>query len=148
MRELKSGQEKQLYQNNELAKLLDISPDGKRLVFGTYNENEDTWSIRIMPISGDEPGELCKFQESEGIKCVKWTLDGKFVLLMENTRKGSTLWRISHEGGEPQKLWQSDKGNAGLSIHPDGQQIAFSTFEYEQEVWVMENFLPTVIDKK
>jgi Tol biopolymer transport system component len=58
-------------------------------------------------------------------------------------KKGEwALWRISPEGGEPQKLWQSDKKNFGLSIHPDGQQIAFSTSEKYLEIWVMENFLP------
>jgi hypothetical protein len=29
-----------------------------------------------------------------------------------------------------------------LSVHPDGQQIAFSAFKRQTEIWVMENFLP------
>ena len=146
MRELESGREKQLYQNNNLRRLLDLSPDGKRLVFGTENSDDGTWSILIMPVSGGEPRELYKFfqesEESEGIGFITWTPDGKYVLFTENTKKVSALWRISPEEGEPQKLWQSDKRNSGLSIHPDGQQIAFSTYEQDMEIWVMENFLP------
>ncbi len=145
IRELESGREKQLYQNSNLRRLLDLSPDGNRLVFGTENSDDGTWSILIMPISGGEPRELCKLQESEKIRCVTWTPDGKYVLFTENVKKDEwALWRISPEAGTPQKLWQSDKGNAGLSIHPDGQQIAFSTSEQEREIWVMENFLPEI----
>ncbi len=143
MRELESGREKQLYQNNNLLRLLDLSPDGKRLVFGTDNSDDRTYSVLIMPVSGGEPRELCKFHESGRIRLITWTPDGKYVLFTENVKKGEwALWRISPEGGEPQKLWQSDKGNFGLSIHPDGQQIAFSTSEQDLEIWVMENFLP------
>ena len=147
MRELESGREKELYQNNNLRRLLDLSPDGKRLVFGTENNDEGTWSILIMPVSGGEPRELCKFhesEESEKIRFLTWTPDGKYVLFTKNTKKVSALWRISPEGGEPQKLklWQSDNRYSGLSIHPDGQQIAFSTYEQDMEIWVMENFLP------
>jgi Tol biopolymer transport system component len=145
MWELESDREKQLYQSNKLRRTLDLSPDGKELVFGTANIEDGTWHILIMPVSGGEPRELCKFQESEEsekIKLITWTPDGKYVLFTENNRNASALWRISPEGGKPQKLWQSDKGNAGLSIHPDGQQIALSTSEHYEEIWVMENFLP------
>jgi len=142
IRELESGREKQLYQNSNLRKLLDLSPDGNRLVFGTENSDDGTWSILIMPISGGEPRELCKLHESERIRFITWTPDGKYVFFTENTKKVSALWRISPEGGDPQKLWQSDKRISGLSIHPDGQQIAFSTSEHDEEIWVMENFLP------
>jgi Tol biopolymer transport system component len=148
MRELESGREKLLYQNNNLRKLLDLSPDGKRLVFGTENSDDGTWSILIMPVSGGEPWELCKFsqesEESEGIGFITWAPDGQYVLFMKNINKVSALWRISPEGGEPQKLklWQSENRYSGLSIHPDGQQIAFSTYEQDMEIWVMENFLP------
>jgi Tol biopolymer transport system component len=56
-------------------------------------------------------------------------------------KQGSAIWRISPDGEEPEELWQSEKGYSSLSIHPDGQQIVFSTFEQVVEVWVMENFL-------
>jgi hypothetical protein len=35
------------------------------------------------------------------------------------------------------------------SIHPDGQQVAFAMDERNDvEVWVLENFLPTLTAKK
>ncbi len=142
MRELESGSEKQIYQNPILARLLDLSPDGKLLFFGTEDRDKGIWSISIMPVSGGEQKELCKFKELERIRDVTWTPDGKYLLITENKKKGSILWRLSPEGRDPQKLWQSKNKNAGLSIHPEGKQIAFSTYIIERETWVMENFLP------
>jgi hypothetical protein len=31
-----------------------------------------------------------------------------------------------------------------VSVHPDGRQIAFDAQENRFEVWVMENFLPSL----
>lgn len=45
-------------------------------------------------------------------------------------------------GGEPEKLGLEMSDFVILSVHPDGQQIAFSTYEQDMEIWVMENFLP------
>jgi Tol biopolymer transport system component len=148
MRELESGRDKQLYESNNLRRLLNLSPDGKRLAFGTENSDDGAWRILIMPVPGGEPRELCKFSESEGIGFITWTPDGKYLLFTVNAEKVSALWRISPEGGDPQKVWQLKKRNAGLSIHPDGQQIAFSTSEQEQEIWVMENFLSEIKAKQ
>jgi len=141
-RDLESGNEKQLYQNINLVRLLNLSPDGKRMVLGIENEAEGTSSILIMPISGGEPRELFKFQRLRGPRRVHaWTPDGKYLLFSENLKQGCVIWQISPDGGEPEKLWQSDKEYSSLSIHPDGQQIVFSTFEQAVEIWVMENFL-------
>ena len=149
MRDLESGNEKQLYQNNKLARLLNLSPDGERLVCDKVNENEATSSLLILPISGGEPRELCKLQGIRGPRrVVTWAPDGKYVFFTEKLKRGSAMWRISPEGGEPERLWQSDKEISSMSIHPDGQQISFSTSEQDLEIWVMENFLPEIITKQ
>lgn len=147
MRELESSHEKQLYQNNNLARLLDLSPDGKRLVFGIDNVEEETWTILILPVSGGEPMELCKFQGLQSLSIITWTPDGEYLLFPERVKEGADLWRLSPDGGEPEKLSHSDKRYSGLSIHPDGQQIAFSTIDHNEEIWVMENFLPEIKTK-
>jgi len=48
------------------------------------------------------------------------------------------------QGGEPQKLMQLDtEGLANVSVHPDGQRIAFTaTGRGEDGTWAIENFLP------
>ena len=52
------------------------------------------------------------------------------------------LWRVSGEGGNPQKLGLRMTDLAGLVMHPDGQQIMLVAGTRQEEVWVMENFLP------
>ena len=64
------------------------------------------------------------------------------MLFTKKEKKGISLWRILPEGGDLQKLWQSEKELRGLRVHPDGRQIAFYTIKIDTEVWVMENFLP------
>ncbi len=52
---------------------------------------------------------------------------------------------ISAEGGEPQYLGLEMEGLLlyGLSIHPDGQRIAFTAGRnLGHQTWVMENVLP------
>jgi len=144
-RDLESGQEKQLYKITNLTRILDLSPDGQRLLFGDYDPDEETLSILIMSIQKQKVRELIKLQRVRRRGAdARWTPDGKYVLFMKYDvdEKESSFWRISSEGGEPQKLWQSKKSDTDLSIHPDGKQIAFTTFKEEIEIWVMENFLP------
>lgn len=143
MRDLESGTEKQLYQNKNLVRLLDLSPDGQSLVCGTTNEKEATTSLLMLPVSGGEPVELYNFKGFSGIRIVlTWTPDGKYLLFPGKLNQDNGMWRISVDGGEPEKLWQSDKEYASVNIHPDGQQIVFSIFEQNIEIWTMENFLP------
>ncbi len=144
-RDLESGQEKQLYKITNLTRILDLSPDGQRLLFGDYDPDEETLSILIMSIQKQKVRELIKLQRVRRRGAdARWTPDGKYVLFMKYDvdEKESSFLRISSEGGEPQKLWQSKKSDTDLSIHPDGKQIAFTTFKEEIEIWVMENFLP------
>jgi hypothetical protein len=52
------------------------------------------------------------------------------------------LWRISVEGGEPQKLELTIDNLMHMRVHLDGQRIVYTAGEYKAEIWVMENFLP------
>ncbi len=65
--------------------------------------------------------------------------DGRAASLEDRKRE---LWRISAEGGEPQKLELAMENLRDLRFHPDGRRIAFSGGKFSGEVWVMENFLP------
>jgi len=146
MRELVSGREKELYKNPKLEKALDLSPDGDKLVFGIDDYEKDTGALMIMSVTGGEARELCKVKGFRNIAGAVWTPDGKYIIYTEyNQKKGSSyLWRIAVDGGKPQEIWQGKNGFVGLSVHPDGEKIAFSTWAEETEIWMMENFLPLV----
>ncbi len=143
LREIASGLEKQLYSNSHLTRNIDLSPDGQWLALGLENRDEGTFSILIMPSLGGEAKELVRSEKVWSDRVIKWTPDGKYVLYTKRENGGSSGWRISKGGGEPQKIWQPSKNFVGFSnIHPGGHKIAFTYFEQATEHWVMENFLP------
>jgi Tol biopolymer transport system component len=143
LRDIPSGQEKQLYSNSHLTRKMDLSPDGQWLVLGLEDREKVTFRILIMPSLGGEVKELLKLEKGGRIAGVKWTPDGKFVHYTKPEKKGSSWWRISRGGGEPQKISQSKKNLVEFSsIHPQGYKIAFGYFEQATEHWVMENFIP------
>lgn len=147
-RELKSGQEERIYQNPQLlmtrtySRLLTLSPDGEKLMFGTRDPGTNRESLWILPSSGGEARPFLELQKSERIQAIGWMPDGEYVLFTKREKKGTSLWRIAPGNPEPQKLWQSNKRLRDMRVHPDGEQIAFSTVIIDSEVWVMENFLP------
>jgi len=78
-----------------------------------------------------------------------WTPDGKELLFAESRfQRGYKFefWRISTEGGEPQKLGLSMDRVYILSVRPDGQHIAFKAGQRIKEIYAMDNFLP--VDKQ
>ncbi len=96
----------------------------------------------MMDISDGKVSELLQFPELKMTGIIGWTPDAKHVLFSRWEKKGISLWRISLEGGDSKRLWESEKKLSGLSLHPGGQQIAFHILEMEHEIWMMENFLP------
>ena len=147
VRDLESGTEKELYRPAVASSslFLSCSPDGKWLAFVEWGKKG---GLRIMPSAGGEPRELYRDEKEDNrFAALRWTPDGKHILfVIKQTRQGKcSLWRIPVEGGEPQKLRSEMENHIfGLSVHPNGQHIAFHAGTSKPvEVWAMENFLPT-----
>ena len=133
------------------APFFDISPDGKWLAL-TNRGNKIV--IRIMPTSGGDLREIYSFeQEGNPVITPTWSADGRFIYFskLRESRGGISpagmwdLYRIAADGGEAQKIDLEMVRIRYLSVHPDGQRIAFSSMGTNPEltqVWVMENFLP------
>jgi dipeptidyl aminopeptidase/acylaminoacyl peptidase len=150
VREKESGAEKELYLASDNARLiLFCSPDGNWLVFINWEKGV----LRVIPAAGGEPRELYRLDEGEVFgRSIAWTPDGKYILFVirplgnavrQPEQNKCSLWRIPVEGGEPEKLGLEMNNIEHLSVHPDGQHIAFFTITDKlAEVWVMENFLP------
>lgn len=138
LRDLGAGREKELYRGSFRA--FALSPDGQQLAVALAQV------LKVVPTSGGEPRELLTVQRPEGVTTVAWSPDGRQLLFgRDNVAKqglATDLWRISAEGGEPQKLELTVEGMRELRMHPDGRQIAFSSFRLRREVWALENFLP------
>lgn len=142
VRDLETGRDSAFYRPAlpSQVRSLALSPDGRRLALSI--SRTEASALLVIPTAGGDPRELLKTPAGEDmITAVEWTRDGRQVLF---SRKNE-LWRIPADGGEAQKLGlglASNSRGASVSVHPDGQRIAFSAGEQKLEVWVMENLLP------
>lgn len=153
-RDLETGEEKELYRAVPPARVhhwptsnLAVSPDGQRLAFVWTDGRVGITALMVLPTAGGEPRELLRAQEPEMISVPAWTPDSRHIMYARSVsgeKRTFELWRISAEGGEPQKLGLVMEGLEpyGLSVHPDGKRIAFTAGTEREEVWVLKNFLP------
>jgi len=144
-RDLGTGQEREIYGTPDGAfGLLALSPDGQHMIIANPT------TLLILPSAGGEPRELLKFEGgfSRDITAVTmaWTPDSRYLLTVKGKGGNFELWRIAAAGGRPERVADELPTDPGswrcLRIHPDGQQIAFTSRTVQQELWVMENFLP------
>jgi len=157
IRDMETGEERLLYRPDSPVHLsnLELSPDGRRLAFGSGFDTPGPWyhfaaeRVLVMPASGGVAREVLTLdQDTEGYETYSftWTRDGSHLLFAKRVSQPtipSELWRVSAEGGEPESLGLVMWGRGGVRAHPDGQRITFiGVPDRKQELWVMENFLP------
>jgi Tol biopolymer transport system component len=127
---------------------LTVSPDSQWLVFLWEDLEKGTMALKIMPTAGGESRELARVRPPQRISALAWMPDSRHIVYAIRTtgeERKFELWQIATEGGQPQHLGLVMQGIRpyGLSIHPDGRQIAFTAgTPPRDEVWVLENFLP------
>ncbi len=129
---------------------IDISPDSEWLAL--LNRGKER-VLRIMPASGGDPREIYRFETNEDEGAVispAWIAEGGYILFSKIRQDREGMWdlyAIARDGGEPRKIDLSMCQFRHFSLHPDGQDIVFSSkglspSSRNAEIWVMENFLP------
>jgi Tol biopolymer transport system component len=148
MHDLETGKDKILYTDTDFNRgTLGLSPDGKTILFAIRVQGEEKSSLLAIPAGGGNANEVCNTQETDNFDRALWSPDGKFIYFTERSDKGTNLWQIPAEGGKPRKVWHTDSHRVPIfSIHPDGDQIAYSIHEGTTEVKVIEN-LVSELDK-
>jgi Tol biopolymer transport system component len=122
-----------------------LSPDGQFLAFNVRERETRESILKIIPTSGGEVREVVRWKKGKIIDTADWTPDGKDLLFAESRfQRGYkfNFWKISVEGGEPQKLGLQMDRVYVLRIHPDGKHIAFRAGQRIKEIYAMDNFLP------
>ena len=157
--DMKTKEKKEVYNQSPHLMWLIPSPDGKLLAFVTIEKykEENIGVLMVLPVEGGEPREVAKITGA-GEYCwnMAWAPDSREIiygkdLLAPGSReltRSSELWKVSVDEGEPQRFWKMGGSLKFLSVHPDGQRLAFTSSTWQAEIWVMENFLPELKDKK
>ncbi len=124
---------------------LALSQDGRRLAFLSRDMEKWTMTLKVMPTAGGEPRQLLDVQTPISISALAWMPRSPHILYATTDAEGrSELWRVAAEGGEPQELGLLSEALRlyGLSIHPDGQRIAFTAgTSPRSEVWMLSRRL-------
>ncbi len=149
-RNLASGEETVLFQRTNLNRSANLSPDGRYLAVDVLDPSTGMpLAVLLVPTAkGGEPRELVRVSVPERTAFFSWTPDGRAMLTRKFLSPGNVeQWRIPLDGGQPKKLEVNARFPApSLRVHPDGRQVVFpvATQRRPTELWVMENFLPTV----
>ena len=140
---LETGEDKILYKYSDFFPyVMEVSPDGKNLLFGLRYPGEEKSRLVTIPAEGGKEETVCTSQEVKRIDWAKYSPDGKYIYFVELPQSTkSVLWRVPAEGGDPEKLWSPENRVEIYDIHPDGNQVAFSIRERVSEVRVIDNLV-------
>jgi tricorn protease len=110
-----------------------FSPDGSQLAFsGNYDGNMD---IYVVPTTGGLPRRLTFHGAPD--RMLAWYPDGKSILFASSRAsekdRFNQLWKISLEGGLPEKL-PLPYGEFG-AISPDGKTLAYVPISVDFRTW-------------
>jgi Tol biopolymer transport system component len=151
---IESGEEKIIYNARQFTyPNIMRSHDGNNLLIDIMVDKTGA-DCQLLSINenGGEPKILCTHKDVSNIRLRRIALspDGKYIYfssLFDDYKIGlkSILYRIPSAGGTPENLWQSKEYFiAGMSIHPDGKKMAFSTYETGSDLRVIENLVTEV----
>jgi Tol biopolymer transport system component len=146
-RELNSAQEREIVRVNTAGQLVSgpsrrafvVSPDGQSLVYRTWDSAHP--AAMLVPIAGGQPRELLKAAPEDGVNIYSWTPDSRAVVFS----KSKELWIYPTDGGQPRKIDLNEPTASQVQIRPQGNHVAYWIQNRSpEEVWVLENFLPSI----
>jgi Tol biopolymer transport system component len=154
IRDLETGREKELLQSPIGSKIDDIalSPDGLDVAVTLLEKGTRSSVLKVFPVAGGDASELVRAKEPETIvgDSLSWSSDSRYIVFGRGRASSNApktgLFAISPRGGDPHALGLAMDFVSEVSFHPDGHHVAFaaSAGRDKIEVWVMENFLPTL----
>ena len=149
-RQLKTGDEREVYGGHGLELAFDLSPDGHWIAMIQADGETRSVALQVVPAEGGAPRELLRLHYPEGMgRHPAWSAAGGRILFWKRRDVRSDtfeaeLWSVPVDGGPPRNTGLSAEhpNYLPISAHPDGRQIAFTAGKNRDEIWVMEDFLP------
>ena len=147
---IRSGEETILYNDKRLLHtILTRSFDGNNLLFDVVvnftDEGLSFCNLLKIPEAGGEFSIMCSYNSLQNWRFKRFALspDGKYIYYTEHAivpGDKTILCRIPAAGGTPEKIWElKDYFIAGISIYPEGKQIALSASSPGIEIRAIEN---------
>lgn len=132
--------------------MVDASPTSDSIAFGRTYAKTVVPGIYIMSAAGGPDREVTRLPAKTGVPWdLNWTPDGSHLIYVVRYPAGGQpreIWAVAAAGGEPYRVGIEEVRLNQLRIHPDGRRIAYRAGEDQQEVWVMEDFLPQAQEPK
>jgi Tol biopolymer transport system component len=160
VRDLQTGRNTELFRATPGATIDDIalSPDGHQVALTLLEKQNKSSVLKLLPVAGGETSELVRAKEPEVIvgDSLSWSSDSRYIVFgraqtTSQELQGSfpsgrktQLFAISSRGGEPHTLGLAMDSAHSFSFDPTGHHITFAAGRAKSEIWVMENFLPTL----
>ena len=158
--DLQTGRNTELFRATPGSTIDDIalSPDGQQVALTLLEKQNKSSVLKLLPVAGGEASELVRAKEPEAIvgDSLSWSSDSRYIVFgraktTSQEMQGdfpsgprTQLLAISSRGGEPHTLGLAMDSAHNLSFDPTGHHIAFAAGRAKSEIWVMENFLPTL----
>ena len=126
-----------------------ISPDGKQVAYVRVGgaAKPDQPEIFIIDASGGQPRPVFRYPSAPSYNLVNtlgWAADRRHILF---AREGE-IWRVPVDGGQAERTGISLNGLIkGPQVSPDGRSVYFTALGTEQQIFALENFLPTLTAK-
>jgi Tol biopolymer transport system component len=143
-KDLTTGEEKDVYRGMH-TRGMKISSDGNRFVYYRNDMPNKSYVVGILDIQSGKELELWRVPEANGTDISEpiWAPDKRHVLVGWNLKQGTELWRFPVTGGPGEKLhFFPEEYYFDFVMHPNGKQLAFTQYRVNDELWVLENFLP------
>ena len=112
---------------------LDVSPDGKRLIFGsTRNGRSGIWRAQR-----DGTNQILLASSELGpVGSPRWSPDGKWGVFDGGLNGASNIYAVSADGGTPKRLTSTAADESRPSVSPDGKWVYFnSSASGHSDIW-------------
>ncbi len=143
-RDMATGVEREIYRGASGEKA--VSPDGKWIAVQSIDEADGSaTSIRLVPVGAGGARTLINLRVPERVVFfggLSWTSDGQRLLFVKQSGEARELWQIHVASGASEPTGLAVPGLSHARLHPDGRQLAYTAGKRQEEVWVIEHFLP------
>lgn len=115
------------------------SPDGKQIVFETYNKNNDIWAIWVMDVEKKELKRLTGLEGQDSQPM--WNPDGKQIIFVSSRTGSGDIWIMNNDGSNQKQLTKNIDGSKwNPAWSPDGKKISFVLIRTDNvEIWTMNS---------